>query len=389
MGWRKWLLGIIVLTGSSGVAWCAERRGDDGVRFTCPPALLENIKNGMAAYLASLDIAPAWVAEAADRKNGTLLYTLNTPADDTATLDLRRRPELGIGEEVVRLPAPRGKTRRVTTVSKKEILLALLQHGRLTEFRGADCSIEALKDQVGIRQNTVAWAENLEWGWPNGKSAAWNKKYWQHGTPRRGVPLHAALNDVFLRQEKYSIGCYTATKLTMLQGTLDYFRRVKRDPVQTGRLERRLQADSEPLVGIEPGKMWDFETDFDPGELDRPGKLLNIQYGVAARNFVPGDWVYFLNTDPASSKKTGYEGSNAIYLGRGKFDDYYNDNEHSYTFKEKLEEVFHWRNWVFSRTRDRARMKRLATPALERLIRTPAEGGLLTDLRVFPLASGS
>jgi len=42
------------------------------------------------------------------------------------------------------------------TVSQKEILLALLQNGRTTRFTGKACSAEALKDQVGVRQNTVA-----------------------------------------------------------------------------------------------------------------------------------------------------------------------------------------------------------------------------------------
>ncbi len=364
----------------------ADAPGDEGIRFACPPSQLEKIEVGMEPYLASLDIDSAWVVKKAVRAANTLVYTLNTPREDTNTLDLKDRPELGIREHIAYLlPAPNGKTRKVSTVSKKEILLALLQHGRLTEFKGADCDIEVLKDHVGIRQNIVAWAENLEWGWPDGNSATWNKKYWKRGTPRRGVPLHVAVADVFLRQDKYSIGCYTATKLAMLQGVLDYFRRIKRDRAQTKQVEDRLLADREPLVGIEPGKMWDFETDFDPKERGRPGKILTIRYGVAPKNFVPGDWMYFLNTDPVTRKKTGYEGSNAIYLGRGRFDDYYNDNGHSYTFKEKLDEVFQWRNGVFSRSRDRARIKPLTPPELERLTRTPAEGGIVTDLRVFPL----
>ncbi|MDD5331161.1 MAG: hypothetical protein PHX38_14270 [Sulfuricella sp.] len=387
MDWRKWLLAPITFLGMSAAAG-ADAPGDEGIRFACSPGRLEKIEDGMETYLASLGIDSAWLIKKADRAANTLVYTLNTPPEDTNTLDLKDRPELGIREHVAYLPAPRGKSRKVITVSKKEILLALFQHGRLTEFNDADCDLEALKDHVGIRQNTVAWAESLEWSWPDGESAIWNNKYWKRGTPRRGVPLHVALNDVFLHQGKYSIGCYTATKLAMLQGLLDYFRRIKRDPAKTKRMEQRLQADGEPLVGVEPGKMWDFEADFDPKESGRPGKILTIQYGIAPKNFVPGDWVYFLNTDPVSCKKTGYEGSNAIYLGRNKFDDYYNDNEHSYSFKEKLDEVYQWRNWVFSRSRDRARIKPLAPSELERLIKTPAEGGLLTDLRVFPLLPG-
>jgi hypothetical protein len=134
--------------------------------------------------------------------------------------------------------------------------------------------------------------------------------------------------------------------------------------------------------------MWNFEADFDPKELTRPGKLLRIQYDIAPNNFIPGDWTYFLNTDPVTYQKTGYEGSNSIYLGRNKFDDYYNDNEHSYTYQQKLEEVFQWRHGVFSRARDFAKIKPLSEQDLARLVETPEQGGIVTDLRVFPYFLG-
>ena len=110
---------------------------------------------------------------------------------------------------------------------------------------------------------------------------------------------------------------------------------------------------------------------------------------VAARHFVPGDWVFFRNTDPVSSRKTGYEGSNAIYLGRNRFDDYYNDNAHAYSYREKLDEVFQWRNGVFSRSRDADRIQPLAERDFEQLGATPADGGFVTDLRVYPYFFGT
>lgn len=126
------------------------------------------------------------------------------------------------------------------------------------------------------------------------------------GTPT--VPLDDALLDAFTQQAKYAIGCYTASKLTYAHGVLDYYARV----------------------------------------LEHPAKAALVR-GVPPRHFVPGDWAYLLNTDPVTYEKTGYEGSNAIYLGRGRFDDYYDDHNHSYTFEEKLDEVYQWRNGVFSR----------------------------------------
>lgn len=360
----------------------------EGIRFSCKPKQLEKIESGMERYLVSLGVAPDLVVKKVDREHGVMHYTLNTPQGDTDTLNLQDRTELKIKDEFVSLPTEHGKKKKIQTVSKKEILLALLQHGRTTEFKGEACNIEALKDHVGIRQNTVAWAEDLMWVWPDGGSAKWNEKFWTYGTPKPGYPLHKAVNDVFIHQNQYSIGCYTGTKLVVIQGVLDYYRRIKKDPAQLKRLERRISANQEPLASIEPGKMWDFEKDFNPQELNNPGKLVKIEYGAAPRNFVPGDWIYFLNTDPVTYQKTGYEGSNAIYLGRNKFDDYYNDNNHFYTYQQKLDEVYQWRNGVFSRSRDFAKIKPLTSQEIERLSTSPAEGGLLTTMRVSPYFFG-
>lgn len=94
---------------------------------------------------------------------------------------------------------------------------------------------------------------------------------------------------------------------------------------------------------------------------DRHGKTLRITHDVAAKNFVPGDWPHFLNTDPATYNKTGYEGSNPIYLGR---------------------------NRVFNARRDKDRVARLAQEDYERLGRSLDEGGLLLPLRTPPYLFG-
>ena len=356
---------------------------DEGIRFSCTPSRLREISAGMANYLASLGITPNLIVKRADQVNDTLVFALNTPSNDYDTLQLKSRREFSIKDRFVRLPAKNGKFRRVATVSKKEILLALLQHGRLTEFSGENCNLRALKELVGLRQNIVAWSENLNWVWPDGESAEWNEKYWHRGTPLREIQMHEAVVDAFMNQGKYSIGCYTATKLVIVQGVLDYYRRVSNDHLRQKQIETSLLSDQEPLVNIEPGAMWSFEQDFDPA-LARPGKLLRIQYGVAPRNFVPGDWVYLLNNDPVSSRKIGYEGSNAIYLGRNKFADYYNDNRHSYTYRQKLNEVFQWRNSVFNRRRDSAKIQFLSDEEFRQLGKSPVAGGLVMDFRVSP-----
>ena len=355
-----------------------------GLVFHCSAQQLQAIRPAVEDYLAQLGIARQLVRTTRDVPSLTLSFTLAEPLANDNTLDLVDRPALHITEALVELPAAHGAVRTVLTVSKQEIVYALLQSGRSTVFEGAACHVQALIDQVGIRQNTVAWAETLSWQWPDGGPAQWNKKYWRRGNPVPGFPLHEAVNDAFINQDRYAIGCYTATKLVIIQGQLDYYRRIKQDAQSLAAVQDQLLRDQDPLSHIEPGAMWSFEADSSATDRARPGKLLALRHGIAAKNFIPGDWAYFLNTDPVTYQKTGYEGSNAIYLGRGKFDDYYNDHHHFYTYKEKMHEVYQWRNKVFSARRDVAKVKPLSAADFERLSATPEHGGIELYYRAVP-----
>lgn len=359
-----------------------------GIIFRCGPMQSVRLQTLMDAYLTELAIDPAWVSRTRDAHSGTVSYAASAASLSVGTLHLVDQPGLGITEELVQLPTSRKTYKTVVTVSKKEIVLAMLQPGRSTLLSGLSCDVQALKDHVAIRQNIVAWTEALEWEWPDGGPARWNQHYWRRGTPLKGIPLHVAVNDAFVNQKRYAIGCYTATKLVMIQGILDYYKRIKKDPKTLALVEAQMRRGGEPLSFIEPGVMWQFESDSTAADLARPGKLLGIIQGVPAQNFIPGDWSYFLNTDPVTYAKTGYEGSNAVYLGRGKFDDFYNDHHHYYTYKEKLHEVYQWRNKVFSASRDVARVKPLNARDYERMSATPEHGGIVLDLRVFPLLFG-
>lgn len=360
-----------------------------GISFDCDASSLSQIQLDMNAYLVSLAIAPELVVTKMDIANSFLTFTLNTPKDDVDTLQLKSKSEYAIRNGIVRIPDEHGKLQKIITVSKKEILLALLQHGRLTEFSRSNCNVNELKEQVNIRQNIVAWAERLDWTWPDGEAAIWNEKYWYKGSLQPKVTLHMAFGDAFKNQHKYAVGCYTAAKLVMVQGVLDYYRRIKKNKYQQNLVEVQLLLDHEPLVNVEPSEMWSFEQGFDPQKLKQRGKVLTIQHTVAPLNFVPGDWAYILNTDPNSSQKTGYEGSNAIYLGRNKFVDYYNDNNHAYSYQQKLDEVYQWRNGVFSRRRDAAKIQPLSSVDYQRLGQSPSEHGLVQGFRVSPKSFAS
>ncbi|MDO9181262.1 MAG: hypothetical protein Q7U04_02580 [Bacteriovorax sp.] len=358
----------------------------DGIKFKCSSEQLIKIDQELLQYFNSLQINENWYNHKINRNE--LYFTLNTEKEDTNTLDLINRSQFKIREEVVELikanKKDKTKAKSVLTVSKKEIAMALMQHGRTTEFSGANCSTEALIDHIGIRQNIAAWTEKVSWRWPDGSAAAWNKKYWKRGSPTTATPVHVIINDMFINEDKYSIGCYTATKMVVIQGVLDYYFRIKQDLSMVRKLEKILLSDNEPLVGIEPGIMWSFEKDFDLAETNKEGKLLDIQHEISPKNVIPGEWIYLLNTDSKSHEVTGYEGSNAISLGRNKLDDYYNDHNHSYTFEEKLDEVWQWRNEVFSRSRHASRIRPLTHDEILELYKSPQEGGLLFDYRVIP-----
>lgn len=358
---------------------------NDGISFQCESTPLSLIKLDMEDYLTQLGIKLSLTTVAENEFEKILTFSLNTPNNDSDTLGLMYREEYTIKESMVYIPNKNHGKQSILTVSKKEILLSMLQHGRNTVFSGKNCNIKALKDVVDVRQNIVAWSENLDWRWPDGEPARWNKKFWNKGTPKSNVSLHMALNDIFKNQKKYAIGCYVAAKIVMVQGVLDYYSRIKKNKSAQSAIEANLMSDGEPLVNIEPSEMWSFEPGYYLQTHTDKGKILNIQRNIASDNFVPGDWVYIVNTDTVSSEKTGYEGSNAIYLGRNKFSDFYNDNNHAYSYREKLDEVYQWRNHVFSRSRDSIKIKPLSSDDYDRLGKSPDEGGIVQNFRVFPM----
>ena len=379
---NKWRLAFLLVLGLQVLSCHAT------IAFHCPGKDVTDLTTSLVQYLDSEGIARTTYDLQLDADHSGFQLVNLGPIQSTNTLDLIYRPDIDLREELIQIPGEDRRPRTVVSVSKKEILLALLQAGRTTQFSGAACNREALQDQVGIRQNIVVWSESIEFKWPNGHAAHWNTRYWDHGNLKPRQSLHVAINDVFIHPQRYAIGCYTATKLVMIQGVLDYYRRIKKDVATASAVEARLMQDGDPLSYIEPGATWYFEKESSPQDLNRAGKLMTMTRGVASDNFVPGDWSYFLNTDPVTYEKTGYEGSNAIYLGRGKFDDYYNDNNHFYTYKEKLSEVYQWRHKVFSRSRDVARIHPRSASEIEALAHTPEQGGLQLDYRLSPYYFG-
>lgn len=355
-----------------------------GLIFECGADKRNQLKSQLNAYQQELGVDTS-VYEL--HESGTRLRLSLKDPSVYGTLYLRWDPKYNITEERISLPAAKGLT-EIETVSKKEILLALMHQGRETVFAANACHIDALKEHVQIRQMIVAWSEHLHWSFPDGSAAKWNQQYWYQGNLKPGASLDKAMRDFFIQPDKCSIGCYTATKIVIIQGILDYFRRVKKDDAMADAIINRLKSDDDVLVGIEPGAMWSFQKPINPEEQKRLGKLLKIQAQVAPMNFIPGDWVYFVNTDKDSSEKDGYEGSNSIYMGRASFDDFYNDNEHHYLYNEKIQNIYNWRNGVFSRSRHFQRMQTLSAEQVHQFGLSPEEGGFLPKNRATPYFFG-
>jgi hypothetical protein len=131
--------------------------------------------------------------------------------------------------------------------------------------------------------------------------------------------------------------------------------------------------------------MWYFEEDYTKDQHGQYGKILKLQKNVDAGNFIPGDWVYMRNTDHKSNQKIGYEGSNTIYLGGGVFSDYYDDYRGGYPYERKLDEVYQWRNGVFSRSQHHNLLQILSSQERQKLTSAPEDGGLVENYRVAPI----
>jgi hypothetical protein len=380
MNLRSFIFTLFVLTQTPSLA----SQANGGLIFECGSDKLNQLNSQLINYQQELGIDAS--VYKVDEVDGRLRLSLKDPSV-YGTLYLRWDPQYNITEERISLPGKKGLL-EVETVSQKEILLALMHEGRETVFKGDACHIEALKEHVQIRQMIVAWSEHLHWSFPDGGPAQWNQRYWDQGNLKPKVSLDEAMRDFFINSDKCSIGCYTATKIVIIQGILDYFRRIKKDDAMADAIIKRLKSDDDVLVGIEPGAMWSFQKPINPEEQKRLGKLLKIQTQVTPMNFIPGDWIYFMNNDPKSSDVDGYEGSNTIYMGRALFDDFYNDNQHHYLYNEKIQNIYNWRNGVFSRSRDYRRMQTLSAEQLHQFGLSPEEGGFLLKNRAIPYFFG-
>ena len=124
----------------------------------------------------------------------------------------------------------------------------------------------------------------------------------------------------------YDFSCYRATEYVILLGIAQELRAI--DPGLYERLEHTTRTRC-----IKSGLFHEvFLTEY--GSVDAP---------IPMNYYVPGDRVWFKNPDELSSNASGYEGSWVIYLGGGRFSNFWK-RDAPYTLHSKMLEVYHWRH---------------------------------------------
>lgn len=126
----------------------------------------------------------------------------------------------------------------------------------------------------------------------------------------------------------YSFSCSRACEYVVLLGLTQELENT--NPELLARIEARWRTS--PLLS----------SDFDVAFIREQG---NFKTPFPIRFYVPGDRIWFRNPDEYSTNVTGFEGSWVIYLGFGRFSNYWEFTEPT-SIEQKCLEVFHWRNGV-------------------------------------------
>ena len=161
-------------------------------------------------------------------------------------------------------------------------------------------------------------------------------QYWTHSdetgfilTPgAQLIPALVMATQPNVSGELFSFSCYRATEYVLLLGMAQTLRAFNPDLLSA--LERVWQTKA-----IASGQFHDtFLTEV--GSLACP---------IPKQFYVPGDRVWFRNPDEASADVVGFEGSWVVYLGKGRFTDFWRPAS-SYTLADKCLEIYFWRHAI-------------------------------------------
>ncbi|WP_293224665.1 hypothetical protein [Ottowia sp.] len=214
----------------------------------------------------------------------------------------------------------------------REIVVAMLAAPQTMPFD----SVDELEARVSVRGHIVRAAARTALAFRTDDAAERPTEYWHYDEDHgfllhEGQPLIDALRAATQPEatgRRYDFSCYRATEYVILLGIAQEL--ATRNPAL---LEAITQASRRRA--IRSGAFHEvFLTEF--GSMAQP---------VPPRYYVPGARVWFRNPHEGSADVEGYEGSWVIYLGGGRFSNFWK-REQPYGFEQKCVEIHHWRHGV-------------------------------------------
>ncbi len=214
----------------------------------------------------------------------------------------------------------------------REIWVAMLSAPVRIDF----ADLDELDSHLRIRCNIVRAAEKTALAFKT-HAAERPADFW-HDEPDEGFLLkpEACLVNALIAATQpertgrlYDFSCYRATEYVILLGLAQEARSTAPD----------FYARLEALARKKCVKSGLFHEVFliEYGTSDAP---------IPMRYYIPGDRVWFKNPDEHSSNAPGYEGSWVIYMGGGRFSNFWK-RDAPFSMEAKAMEVYHWRHGVF------------------------------------------
>lgn len=214
----------------------------------------------------------------------------------------------------------------------REIVVAMLAAPQTMVFP----SFEELRAHVSVRGHIARAAARTALAFRTDDAAERPANFWRydedHGfVLQPGQSLIEALRAATQPEATgrlYDFSCYRATEYVLLLGIAQEL--AQRNPALLENLTRLSQRHA-----IRSGAFHEvFLTEF--GSMSQP---------IPPRYYVPGARVWFRNPHKRSADIEGYEGSWVIYLGSGRFSNFW-ERDHPYGLDDKCIEIHHWRHGV-------------------------------------------
>lgn len=214
----------------------------------------------------------------------------------------------------------------------REIWIAMLSAPVRMDF----ANLDELDSHLRIRCNIVRAAEKTALAFKT-HAAERPADFW-HDEPDEGFLLkpEVCLVDALIAATQpertgrlYDFSCYRATEYVILLGLAQEAKSAA--PGLYARLEAKARQKC-----IKSGLFHEvFLIEY--GTTDTP---------IPMHYYVPGDRVWFKNPDEHSSNAPGYEGSWVIYVGGGRFSNFWK-RDAPYSMEAKALEVYHWRHGAY------------------------------------------